>query len=197
LNTPSTPRVRNLRRETLNAGWSRLERITYDYQLPTGQWQEQVREAYDRGDGATVLLYDPAKGTVILTRQFRLPTFLNGNTDGHLIESCAGKLERGEDPADCVIREIEEETGFRVPEVKKVFSAYMSPGSVTELIHFYLARVDESMRVSAGGGEAQEQENIEVVELPLEEALGQVKRGLIKDGKTIMLLQHAALQKLI
>lgn len=176
--------------QILHKDWSVLKKLTYEYRKNDGTWESQVREAYDRGDGATILLYNLVKGTVILTHQFRIPTYLNGNTDGHLIETCAGKLEK-EDPRDCVIREAREETGVEITDCQKVFEVYMSPGSVTERIYFYVAPYTDAQRVSAGGGVETEQENIDVLELPFREAYAKVTKGEIKDGKTIMLLQWA------
>ena len=170
---------------TLSKGWSHLQKITYEY-----QGELQTREAYDRGDGITVLLYNGVKKTVILTRQFRIPTYLNGNPTGLLIEACAGKLE-DENPEQGMIREIEEETGYRVPHLEKVFECYMSPGSVTEILHFFIAPYTESMKVSDGGGLVEEQENIEVLEMSFKNAIDLIKKGDIKDAKTIMLLQYA------
>jgi nudix-type nucleoside diphosphatase (YffH/AdpP family) len=154
------------------------------------------REAYDRGNGAAILLYNQEKQTVILTRQFRMPSYVNGNTDGLLIEACAGLLDEHE-PEDCIRKETEEETGYKVREVRKVFQAYMSPGSVTEILHFFVAEYAADMKVSDGGGLDEEQENIEVLEYDFDTAYGMIKTGEIRDGKTIMLLQHAKLEGLI
>lgn len=174
----------------LSQGWSTLQKLTYEYQTDSNEWQTQTREAYDRGNGITVLLYNQSESSVILTRQFRIPTYLNGNSTGMMIETCAGKLEN-ENPAAGMIREIEEETGYRISKITKVFEAYMSPGSVTELLHFFIAAYDESMRVSKGGGLDSEQENIEVLEMSFKQALEMIRAGDIKDAKTIMLLQYA------
>jgi GDP-mannose pyrophosphatase NudK len=174
----------------LSQGWSTLQKLTYEYQTDSNEWQTQTREAYDRGNGITVLLYNKERSSIILTRQFRIPTYLNGNATGMMIETCAGKLEN-ENPEAGMIREIEEETGYRIPIITKIFEAYMSPGSVTELLHFFIASYDERMRVSKGGGLDSEQENIEVLEMSFKEALEKIKTGDIKDAKTIMLLQYA------
>lgn len=189
----STDSVRLQAAEVLSDHWYTLRKITLDLRRRDGQWQRQVREAYDRGNGAAVLLFDPERRTVVLTRQFRLPTFLNGNADGLLIESCAGLLD-GDDPETCIRREAEEETGYRVRQPRKVFEAYMSPGSVTEKLHFFVAEYAPHDRIRTGGGLAEEGEDIEVIEMPLAEALAGVGSGAIQDGKTIMLLQHVALQ---
>lgn len=156
----------------------------------------QTREAYDRGNGATILLYHPEQKTVILTRQFRLPTFINGNSSGMLIETCAGLLDN-ENAEDCIKRETEEETGYKISKVRKIFEAYMSPGSVTEILHFFIAEYRNDMKVSEGGGAEDEEENIEVLELPIEQAMAMIDSGEIKDGKTIMLLQHLKLQAIL
>jgi len=146
----------------------------------------------DRGNGAALLLFDPRRRTVVLTRQFRLPAFLNGSADGMLVEACAGLLD-GEDPETCIRREAEEETGYRVRQPRKVFEAYMSPGSVTEKLHFFVAEYEPQDRIRDGGGLAHEGEDIEVIEIPLAEALAGIASGAIQDGKTVMLLQHVAL----
>lgn len=186
-----TTKIKNLKTTLLNDGWSKLKQLTYEYCLPDGTWETQTREAYDRGDGAVVLLFNPKRKTLILTKQFRIPTYLNKNPDGMMIEACAGKLE--EDPVDCVRREALEETGYKIDKITKIFEAYMSPGSVTELLHCFIAEVDESMKVSGGGGEASEQENIEVLEVPYTEGLQMIRDRRIQDAKTIMLIQHLAL----
>lgn len=188
--------IRNIQTKILADDWAVLKKLTYEYQRNDGSWETHVRQAYDRGDGVTLLLYSPEKKTVVLTRQFRIPTYLNGNADGMLIETCAGKLDVP-DPEDCIRREAQEETGFKLDKVTKVFEAYMSPGSVTELIHFYIAQYNDQMKISAGGGAPGEQENIEVIEMPFSEALEMIDRNEIRDGKTIMLLQHAAIKRLL
>jgi GDP-mannose pyrophosphatase NudK len=189
-------KARILRDDILSNNWYTLRKITYDYLKKNGQWQTQTREAYDRGNGATILLYNKESRTVILTRQFRLPTFINGNEDGMLIEACAGLLDK-DNPEDCIRRETEEETGYLVKDVRKIFEAYMSPGSVTEILYFFVAAYSNSMKVNEGGGVDKEQEEIEVLELPFDKAISMMQHGEIKDAKTIMLLQYAQLNKLI
>ena len=189
-------RIKNLTKEILSDNWYTLRKITYDYLTAKGIWQTQSREAYDRGNGATILLYNKLQQTVILTRQFRMPTFINGNESGMLIETCAGLLDR-DNAADCIRRETEEETGYRIANVTKVFEAYMSPGSVTEILFFFVAEYDNAMKVNEGGGMAHEQEEIEVIELDINNALQMIENGAIKDGKTIMLLQYVRLKGLI
>ena len=186
-------RVKNVKKELLSDNWYRLNKITFDFQLNDGTWQSQTREAYDRGNGATILLYHKDRQTVILTRQFRMPTFLNGNPDGFLIEACAGLLDK-DAPEDCIKKETEEETGYRIHHVEKVFEAYMSPGSVTEILYFFIAEYADAMKISDGGGLVEEQENIEVLELPFIEAYNMMARGEIIDAKTIMLLQYLKLK---
>ncbi len=180
----------------LSDNWYTLNKVTYEYRKPNGEWETQTREAYDRGNGATILLYNRANKTVILTRQFRLPTFVNGNESGLLIEACAGLLD-AHNPEDCIRKETEEETGYKVTAVRKIFEAYMSPGSVTEILHFFVAEYSKEMKVSEGGGLAEEQENIEVLELDFEEAYNMVYTGEIKDSKTIVLLQYAKIHGLV
>lgn len=189
-------RIRNLQTEVLSNNWYVLKKANYEYQQADGSWEKQSREAYDRGNGATILLYNATEKTVILTRQFRLPTFLNGNADGMLIEACAGLLDK-DNPEDCIKRETEEETGYKVSEVRKIFEAYMSPGSVTEILYFFVAAYTKSMKVHEGGGIAHEQENIEVLEIGADAAMQMIGSGEIKDAKTIMLLQYARLNGLV
>ncbi|GGH66809.1 nudix-type nucleoside diphosphatase (YffH/AdpP family) [Filimonas zeae] len=190
------PNVKLLDTTLLSDNWYILKKVTYEYTLPNGTTEQHTREAYDRGNGATILLYNKAQQTVILTRQFRLPTYINGNEDGMMIETCAGLLDK-DNPEDCIRREAEEETGYRVQNIQKVFEAYMSPGSVTELIHFFIAGYTPQMKINDGGGLQDEQENIQVLELPFTQALQMVADGSIKDGKTIMLLQYLQLQQLM
>lgn len=189
-------KVRNLTRTLLSDNWYHLYKYRFDYQRSDGRWETQEREAYDRGNGATVLLFNTAKQTVILTRQFRLPSYINGNPDGMLIEACAGLLDL-DNAEDCIRREAEEETGYRIDQVQKVYEAYMSPGSVTELVYFFIAQYSEAMKVSDGGGLEHEQENIEVLELPFTQALAMIESGDIRDGKTIMLLQYLQMKALL
>ena len=187
-------KIRNT--EVLSDNWYTLRKITYDFLQKDGTWSTQSREAYDRGNGATILLYNLDLKTVVLTKQFRLPTFLNGNSTGMLIESCAGLLDQ-DNAEECIKRETEEETGYRISKVKKIYEAYMSPGSVTEFLHFFIAEYATHLKVSEGGGLAHEQEEIEVLEVLFETALSMIDIGEIKDGKTIMLLQHLRLKNIL
>jgi GDP-mannose pyrophosphatase NudK len=188
----SAARVRVIDTRVLSDDWYVLKKTTFDYLRRDGSWQRQSRESYDRGNGATLLLFNPRQATVVLTRQFRFPAFVNGCSDGMLIEACAGLLD-GDDPEACIRREAEEETGFRIRAPRKVFEAYMSPGSVTEKLHFFVAEYEASDRSASGGGNAVEGEDIEVLEMPFDDALAMLHSGRIEDAKTIMLLQHAAL----
>ena len=188
--------VKILETQVLSDNWYVLRKITYEYTKKDGTRLTQSREAYDRGNGATILLYHKTQKTVILTRQFRLPTFVNGNETGMLIEACAGLLDE-DNAEDCIRRETEEETGYQVTHVRKIFEAYMSPGSVTEILHFFVAEYSKEMKVNEGGGAAQEEENIEVLEMSLDQALGMIETGEIKDGKTIMLLKYARLNHIL
>jgi nudix-type nucleoside diphosphatase (YffH/AdpP family) len=189
-------KVRNLQTEILSDNWYTLKKISYEILKDDGSWAKETREAYDRGNGATIMLYNREQKTIILTRQFRLPTYINGNEDGFLIEACAGLLD-DDNPEDCIRKEVQEETGYTVKDVQKVFEAYMSPGSVTEILHFFIAEYAKSMKTSAGGGLEDEQEAVEVIELPFEQALEMMKQGEIRDAKTIMLLQYLQLQKIL
>ena len=182
--------------ELLSDNWYVLNKITYETHYADGSVTVQSREAYDRGNGATILLYNKAQKTVILTRQFRIPTYVNGNETGYLVESCGGLLDK-DNPEECIKRETEEETGYKISDVKKIFEVYMSPGSVTELIYFFVAEYSNDMKVSDGGGVEEESEDIEVLEISFQRALEMIETGEIKDGKTIMLLQYAQIHNLI
>ena len=180
----------------LSDNWYILKKITYNYSKADGSRHTQSREVYDRGNGATILLYNKEQQTVVLTRQFRLPSFVNGNESGMLIEACAGLLD-DDNPEDCIRRETEEETGYKISAVQKIFEAYMSPGSVTEILHFFSAAYTKEMKLSDGGGAQHEEENIEVLELPFAETLQMIETGAIKDAKTIMLLQYIRLNGIL
>ena len=186
------PEVEIVEDEVLSDNWYVLRKVTYRIRRGEGNWDTHSREAYDRGNGATVLLYNRAQRSVVLTRQFRLPTYVNGNATGMMIEACAGLLD-GDDPEACVRREVLEEAGYAVHDVRKIFEIYMSPGSVTEVLHFFVAEYEPGQRQHDGGGVVDEGEDIEVMEVPFDEAIADVARGAIKDAKTVMLLQYAAL----
>ncbi|MCI3935905.1 GDP-mannose pyrophosphatase NudK [Chryseobacterium aahli] len=182
--------------EILSDNWYTLKKITFNILKKDGTTETQSREAYDRGNGAVILLYNTSTKNVILTKQFRMPTYINGNTDGMLIEACAGLLDN-DHPEECIKRETEEETGYKISKVEKVFEAYMSPGSVTEILHFFIAEYSSEMKITNGGGLEEEGEDIEVLEIDIEKALEMIDSGEIKDAKTIMLLQHVRLKNLV
>jgi len=180
--------------ELLSDNWYVLKKYSFDLRRRDGSWQAQTREVYDRGNGATVLLYNRERRTVLLIRQFRMPTFVNGY-HGYLIESAAGLLDNAS-PEERIRLEAEEETGYRVGHVEKIYSAFMSPGSVTERIHFFIGEYQAADRVGDGGGLEDEGEDIEVLELGFDQAIAMVESGEIVDGKTIMLLQYLELRML-
>jgi len=182
--------------EILSDNWYTLKKVTFTIQKKDGTVEQQSREAYDRGNGAVILLYNKNSDTVILTRQFRLPTFINGNPSGMLIEACAVLLD-DDDPEECIKRETEEETGYKISKIEKIFEAYMSPGSVTEILHFFIAEYSKEMKIADGGGLDEEGENIEVLELFFNEALEMIDSGEIKDAKTIMLLQYIRIKNIL
>jgi nudix-type nucleoside diphosphatase (YffH/AdpP family) len=186
-------RIRDVR--VLSDDWYVLKKTTFEYRRHNGQWQTLSRETYDRGNGAAILPYDPTRGTVLLTRQFRFPAYVNGHPEP-LVEACAGLLDE-RDPETCIRKEAEEEAGCRMRNVRRVFDAFMSPGSVTERLAFFVGEYSAADRVSAGGGVLEEGEDIEVLEPTLDEALAMVERGEIVDAKTIMLLQYAKLKGLL
>ena len=189
----SNPRVRVRDIRLLSDNWYQLHTTTFDYLGDDGEWVSNSRETYDRGNGATILLYDAARRTVLLTSQFRYAVYVNGHADGMLLETAAGLLD-ADDPETAIRREAMEETGHEIGELEHVFDAYMSPGSVTERLHFYAATYSSDTRRNAGGGLAQEGEHITVIELGIDEALDMIVDGRIADGKTIMLLQWAVLR---
>jgi len=188
--------IRNLKTEVLSDNWYTLNKLSYDYLTKSGKWESHEREAYDRGNGATILLYNNEQKSVILTKQFRAPTYINGNETGMLIETCAGLLDK-DNPEDCIKKETQEETGYKIDTITKVFEAYMSPGSVTEIIFFFIAEYAEHMKTTSGGGLVHEQEEIQVLEFSIDTALQMIKSGEIKDGKTIMLLQYLRLENIL
>ena len=192
----SNPKIKNIDTQILSDNWYTLKKVTYQYLNKNNEWEEQSREAYDRGNGAAILLYNKRKGSVILTRQFRLPTYINGNDDGMMIEACAGLLDE-ENAEACIRRETEEETGYSIGDIKKVFETYMSPGSVTEILHLFIAEYSSEMKVGKGGGVEDEQENIEVLEMDFKEALEKMNSGIIKDAKTIILLQYLQVHNIL
>ena len=185
------PRVRILKETVLADDWARLTKYEIAYLRRDGRSEKQIRQVYDRGNGAGILPYDAARGTVLLVRQFRLPVYMNGKgkESGFLIEVCAG-LNDELDPESAIRKEAEEELGYRLHDVKRVLDVYMSPGSVSERLSFFTASYTPSDRMSEGGGDAAEGEDIEVLEMPLSDAIARIESGEISDAKTIILLQH-------
>ncbi len=192
----NNPKVKIKKIKNLSNDWYKLDKVNFNFQLKNGNWQNQNRECYDRGNGAAILLYNPIKKTVILTQQFRMPTYLNGNENGMMIEVCAGLLD-GDDPLTCIKKEAEEETGYKIDTPVKVFEIYTSPGAVTEIIHYFIAEYSDEMKVNDGGGLATESEEIEVLEIDINKALSMIADGIIKDAKTIILLQYVRIQRLM
>ena len=182
-------RVKNVR--VLSDNYATLKDTTFEWRRANGEWQTQVRETFDRGNAATLLPYNLKQRTVVLVRQFRYPAYVSGYDD-LLIEAAAGLLDDAS-PEARIRAEVEEETGYRLGEIKKIFEAFMSPGAVTEKLHFFVAECEPRMRVGSGGGIASEGEDIEVLELSIDEALAMIGDCRIVDAKTIMLLQYAAL----
>ena len=188
-------RIKNIEHEILSDKWYTLNKYTFEYQKFDGSWEVQKRESYDCGDGAAVLLYNSRKGTVVLTRQFRMPTYVNENMDGMMVEVCAGLLD-GLTPKECILKEILEETGYQLKEVEQIFITYMCPGSVTQKLYLFVGEYEDAMKIEEGGGAEHETENIEVLEIPFEKALQMMASGEICDAKTVMLLQYAQINGL-
>jgi nudix-type nucleoside diphosphatase (YffH/AdpP family) len=188
--------IKIIKEELLSDNWYTLKKYTYEILKQDGIRQIQTREVYDRGNGAVILLYNQEFKTFILTRQFRLPSFVNGNKKGVLIEACAGLLDQ-DNPEEAIKRETEEETGYRIKDVRKIFDSYMSPGSVSEILYFFIAEYTPSMKVHEGGGIEHEQEDIEVLEISFDKAYGMIASGEIRDAKTIMLLQYVKINQII
>ena len=188
--------LKNIKKILLSDNWATLHKVTYDYRDSKGNWEPQVREVYDRGNGAAVILYNKEKNTVVLTEQFRMPTYFNGNTSGMLIEVCAGLLD-DHDAETAIKKEIEEETGYHISNVESVMELYMSPGSVTETVHLFMAAYSAQDKISDGGGIHEEQEDILVHEYAFAKAYTMIQTGEIKDAKTVILLQHLKLQGIL
>lgn len=188
-------RIKVLKKEVLLDDWAVVTKYTIDYRRLDGRHETQVRQVYDRGDGAAILPYDPGRGRVLLVRQFRMPAYVTGEP-GMLIEACAGLLDK-QDPENCIRKEAEEELGYRIGQPRLVYAAYTSPGSVSERLYCFTAEYSPADRISPGGGAEHEGEDIEVLEIGGNEAFAMIADGRIIDAKTIMLLQHARLEKLI
>ncbi len=191
----NNPNIKIEKTELLSDNWYKLKKVTFQIKSKNGEWLSQARECYDRGNGATILLYNTEKKTVILTKQFRMPTYINGNDTGMLIEACAGLLDE-DGPEEAIKRETEEETGYKISQPEKIFELYMSPGSVTEILYFFIAEYTKDQKVSDGGG-VDAHEDIDVLELPFGKAMHMIETGEIKDAKTVILLQHLKLSNLL
>ena len=189
-------RVKIKRTEVLSDNWYQLNKITFDYLRNDGTWQTQIRESYDRGNGAAVFMYNKQTKNIILIKQFRLPSYLNGNKNGLLIETCAGLLD-DDNPETCIKKEILEETGYKINNVSKVFEAYMTPGAVTEQIHYFIAEYTDNMKTDKGGGLISEEEDIEVLEMPFTKAIDLLNKGAIRAAKTMLLIQYAMIHHLL
>jgi nudix-type nucleoside diphosphatase (YffH/AdpP family) len=184
-------RIRSV--EVLSDEWAVLKKTTFDYRRRDGAWETQVRQTYERGDGAVILPYDRERGTVLLVKQFRFPAYVTGHKEP-LLEACAGLLD-ADDPETCIRREAEEELGYRLRDVRRLYAAYMSPGSVTERLWFFVADYRPDDRISEGGGHPHEGEDIEVIEITLDAVLELICKGEVVDAKTIILAQHLALNR--
>lgn len=188
-----TKNVQIISTETLSQNFFPLKKVKYKMEKLDGSIEELDREVYFSANGATVLLLNKDNENIVLTKQFRIPAFLNKHPTGMLLETCAGIIEDNEDPLKGILREIEEETGFKVHKAKKIFDLYSTPGSVAEKINYYIAYYSNEQKVGSGGGLDEEKEDIEVIELPFQEAFDKIQRGEIKDAKTVILLQYAKL----
>ncbi|MFD0799422.1 NUDIX domain-containing protein [Maribacter chungangensis] len=184
--------IRNIKKKVLSKNWYTLNNYSFEYKREDGTWETQQRESYDCGDGAAILLYNREMKTVVLTKQFRMPTYVNGNEDGMMVEVCAGLLD-GLSPEECIKKEALEETGYKLDDVQQVMVTYMCPGSVTQKLYLFLAEYDNTMKTEEGGGALDETENIEILEFEFTAALDMISDGQIKDAKSVMLLQYAAL----
>ena len=187
----------NIKKITVLADeWNTLKKVKFDYKTKNGIWQEQLRECYTTGEGACILLYNPKKNTVVLTKQFRMPSYLSGNKDGMMIEVCAGLLD-DDDQDTCIKKEVLEETGYKINSVQKVFELYSTPGTVSEKLHYYIGEYDDGMKINAGGGLDSEQEEIEVLEYDFNVALQMIHTGEIIDARTVILLHYAKIKGLL
>ncbi|MCL6218293.1 NUDIX domain-containing protein [Zunongwangia pacifica] len=189
-------KIEILKKKVLSKEWATLNEYTYSFKRNDGTTQIQNREVYDKGDGSAIILYNKETHKIILTRQFRIPTYVNGNNDGYMIEACAGLLD-GLTPEECVVKETEEETGYKIETPKRLFHSYMVAGAVTEIIYFFIAPYNESMKIAKGGGLKDEGEEIEILEFDFDEAYKMIFTGQIIDAKTIMLLQHMKIEKIM
>ena len=189
--------LKNIKKTTLSKEWATLDRIDYDYQFKNGNWKRLSRETYNRGNGAAILLYNPEKVTVILTKQFRMPSYENDKKDGMSIEACAGAIDNNDNALETILRETEEEVGYKITNAKQVLTAYTSPGALTEKMYLFVAEYSDAMKINEGGGLDSEDEEIEVLESPFSKAFEMIENEEIIDAKTIMLLQYAQINRLL
>ena len=189
--------LKNITKTTLSHDWAKLDRIDYDYQFNNGEWKRLSRECYNRGNGAAILLYNLERGTVILTKQFRMPIYEQNQSEGMSIEACAGAIDNNDKPLETIIRETEEEVGYKISNAKQVLTAYTSPGALTEKMFLFVAEYKDAQKINEGGGLESEDEEIEVLELSFSKAIEMIKTEDIIDAKTIMLLQYAQINNLL
>jgi nudix-type nucleoside diphosphatase (YffH/AdpP family) len=189
--------LKNIEHNNLSKAWAKLDRIDYDFKFKNGEWKRLSRETYNRGNGAAILLYNTERRTVILTRQFRMPIYEVNSGEAMSIEVCAGAIDGNDDSLETVIRETEEETGYKINDAKQVLTAYTSPGALTEKMYLYVAEYNDAMKINDGGGLESEHEEIEILEIPFKQAVNMMASGDIIDAKTIMLLQYAQINKLL
>lgn len=189
-------KISKIKEKILSNTWKPLKLFSYQYTRTDGAIEEQIREVYDKGDGAAVFMYNKTNQKVLFTQQFRMPAFINGVDNGVVTEVPAGMLDT-DDPETCIIREIEEETGYRVPKVNKVRQCFMTPGAVTEITHMFVAEYDESMKVAPGGGLDSEQEDIFVFEMSFSEVKNKIEKDEFNDAKTLILVQYALIHNLL
>jgi nudix-type nucleoside diphosphatase (YffH/AdpP family) len=190
-------RVSNIENISLSNEWAKLDRVEYDFEFKTGEKKRILRECYNRGNGAAILLYNRNNKTVILTRQFRMPIYVNNTKEAMSIEVCAGAIDKNDTPMETIIRETEEEVGYKIANVEQVLKAYTSPGALTEKMYLFIAEYTDAMKVNNGGGLDTENEEIEVLELPFSKAIKMIETEEIIDAKTILLLQYAQINKLL
>lgn len=189
--------LKNIKKTNLSKEWATLNRIDYNYQFKNGEWKGISRECYNRGNGAAILLYNPEKETIILTKQFRMPIYENNKNESMSVEVCAGAIDNNDKPLETIIRETEEEVGYKINNAKQVLTAYTSPGALTEKMYLFVAEYNDTMKINEGGGLESENEEIEVLELSFSKAIEMIKNEEIIDAKTIMLLQYAQINKLL
>ncbi|WP_299113481.1 NUDIX domain-containing protein [uncultured Winogradskyella sp.] len=189
--------LKNIKHINLSNAWAKLDRIDYDFKFKNGEWKRLSRETYNRGNGTAILLYNKEKGTIILTKQFRMPTYENDKNDGMSIEVCAGAIDKGGTPLQTIIREVEEEVGYKITDAKQVLTAYTSPGALTEKMYLFVAEYNDGMKINDGGGLESEGEEIEILEIPFNTAILMIQNEEIIDAKTIMLLQYAKINTLV